>query len=416
MSDLRSSGRIQGHPLARPGASRVKIGFTLTSPFVYNAFLLGHLKKSTRLYSVHAFINRNESEVQPQKISRVSLVHVPILRKISLLYDLMALATLISHYREKRFLAVIGLTPKGGLLGMVAARLAGIPVRLHWFTGQVWSNQSGCRRLLLKSVDYLIGRLGTHFLADSDSQKRFLVREGILPWRKIQVLGAGSVCGVDEKRFRPNPTQRAAIRKKLGIPANAVSLIYVGRIKREKGVPELLQAFFELCPSLPNLHLMMVGPEEEKILPPSHPRIHPIGYTRKVEKFLAAADIICLPSHREGFGSVLIEAAACGVPAVASRIYGITDAVAEGETGLLHRPGDPADLKRRLKHLVTNAEARKKMGRQAKHRARQLFRKDHIEGLFSNYLEHLLRNASAQGKVHHLAHRSQRTRAGTGIS
>ncbi len=367
--------------------SKPDICVTLTSPFVLSAFLLGHIARLVNHARVTVCVNRRESDIAVQMAEGAVLHTVEIRREISPVHDFLALFTLWSLYRKRRFSAVLTVTPKGGLLGMVAARLAGIPVRIHWFTGQVWATKKGPGRMVLKCMDRLIAACATHVLADSPSQKDFLIAEGVVGAHRIQVLGDGSISGVDASRFKPDPAMREKIRGEFGIPPDAPCLLYVGRMKREKGVADLLAAFRGLREEFHDLHLVLVGPDEENLLAGVEDgRIHVVGYAKEVENYMAAADLFCLPSYREGFGSVLIEAAAAGVPSVASRIYGITDAVVDGETGLLHEPGNPEDLSRALRNLLQDVPARNTMAEAARLRAVSKFSSRHVEDLFVDYL------------------------------
>jgi glycosyltransferase involved in cell wall biosynthesis len=360
---------------------------TLTSPFVLNAFLQGHLARLRKSFAVAVCVNRSESDITVIVPEGVEVRHMEIRRKISPWHDVTALRKLWTFYRQRRFDAVVTVTPKAGLLGMLAARLAGTPVRVHWFTGQVWATRQGLMRVLLKGMDRIITACATHTLADSPSQRDFLVREGVVKADKIFVLGQGSISGVETARFRPNPDVRQLIRTELRIPETAPCLIYVGRMSKEKGVPDLLAAFGQLRADFADLRLVLVGPDEEGLLSQARiPGLHVVGYTKNSEAYMAAADIICLPSYREGFGSVLIEGAACGLPAVASRIYGITDAVVENVTGLLHPPGDIAALAECLRRLVFDDELRRELGRKALQRALKSFDSRHIEEVFEEFL------------------------------
>ena len=142
-----------------------------------------------------------------------------------------------------------------------------------------------------------------------------------------------------------------------------------------------------------------MGPDEEGLLVETKAdSLHIIGYTRKAEAYMAASDIICLPSYREGFGSVLIEGAACGLPAVASRIYGITDAVVENVTGVLHPPGDIEALTDSLRRLVSDERLRKELGKNAYERSVTSFEAGHLENLFSQFLERLLEEKTQSSK------------------
>ena len=217
-----------------------------------------------------------------------------------------------------------------------------------------------------------------------------------MPPAKISVLGQGSISGVDTARFHPDPVVRQKIRSELHIAGESPCLLYVGRMKKEKGVSDLLAAFGRLRAEFAALHLLLVGPDEEGLLASAtKDGLHVVGYTNNVEAYMAAADIICLPSYREGFGSVLIEGAACGLPAVASRIYGVTDAVVEDVTGLLHPPGDVASLEDCLRRLLSDQRLRLMLGSNAHRRALDAFEASRVEECFSEFLHRLLSGGAA---------------------
>jgi len=375
---------------------RPSICFTMTSPLALRAFLLGHIQRSLRDASVAVCVNRKESDVivDLDLGEKVVVIDVEIRRKISPVRDVLALYRLISLYRKLKFDAVITVTPKAGLLGMLAARLTGSRVRIHWFTGQVWATKTGLSRFVLKLMDGFIAGCATHLLADSASQREFLIRNKVVASSRIEVLGSGSISGVDTSRFRPDPALRSATRSELGISQESLCLLYVGRMKREKGIPELLWAFRELREEFPDLCLILVGPDEENLLADGdEPGLRVIGYSNEVEKYMASADIFCLPSHREGFGSVLIEAASAGMTAVASRIYGISDAVVEGETGLLHEVGNLTDLCRCLRTLIIDPDLRRVMAERAIFRAHQEFSSVAVEKMFNSYVFEIIGRA-----------------------
>ncbi len=361
-----------------------------------NAFLLGHIRKLSCSLDVTVCLNVNESNVAVNLDGQVDLHPIELRREIAPFSDLLALSTLWQFYKDKKFNAVVTVTPKGGLLGMMAAWLARVPVRVHWFTGQVWATKKGLMRALLKLMDRIIALCAIHTLADSASQRDFLVKERVVKADKISVLGEGSISGVDTGRFRPDPSARQRIRGELRIPADALCFLYAGRMRREKGVLDLMSAFKQLRGEFGNLHLILVGLDEEGLLTKSdEDGLHVVGYTRETEAYMAACDIICLPSYREGFGSVLIEGAACGLPAVASRIYGVTDAVVENVTGLLHPPGEITALAESLRRLVSVGELRCALGRNAIERASKSFDSRHIEELFSEFLRQQLHESAS---------------------
>lgn len=342
----------------------------VSSPFTLNAFLGTHLAALARDFRVGMIVNVVDESIEPCVPPGVELIPVRIRRQIDLWHDLTALLALWRLFRARRFVCVHSLSPKAGLLAMLAARMAGIPTRLHTFTGQVWATRRGAARWLFKTFDRIMARAATRVFADSASQCDFLVAEGIVARARIGVLGAGSISGVDTTRFRPDATARRRVRSAIGVDDDTALLLYVGRMKVEKGIPELLEALSEVRGRQPGVRLLLVGPDEDRLFVDGAPSgTIVVGYTNEVPAYMAAADVLVLPSHREGFGSVIIEAAACGIPSVASRIYGLTDAVVDGVTGVLHPPRDPAAIAQSLARLLEDSETRRRMGTAARARA-----------------------------------------------
>ena len=227
--------------------------------------------------------------------------------------------------------------------------------------------------------------MATHVLSVSASQQQFLVREGVLFQGQSKVIGAGSICGVDSVRFCPDAEVRCITRHQLGIDQNSILILFMGRLNRDKGVLDLALAFSAISSRRPDVELLLVGTEEDigfqqlqEICNACRHRIHYQNFTSTPEKYMAAADLFCLPSYREGFGMTLIEAASCGVPAVASRISGIVDAVEEGKTGLLFACANVSELTQALSKLLSDESLRHRMGALARSRAQALYAPDKI--------------------------------------
>lgn len=360
-------------------------------------FMKPHIAMLAKRYDVTLISNGFEQDFSTLLNENVRYVHVNIARKISLWLDMFALFHLYKVFRKNRFDVVHSLMPKTALLAMLAAFFACVPKRIHTFTGQVWANKEGVARLGLKTLDKLVAKCATGLITDSVSQRQFLITQQVVEKDKIVVLGNGSVCGVDAERFKPNLVVRHEIRTNLGIPDNAIVYLFLGRLNTDKGIQDLAHAFSELAGNLPQAHLLVVGPDEggmdmmlQLILAKCSKQFHRIGFTNRPEDYMACADVFCLPSYREGFGSVLIEAASVGLPAVASRIYGITDAVVDGETGLLHQPKNIEEIKRALLTLTFNDNLRKKMSKQAMARANNYFATDVVVAAMCKYYQTLL--------------------------
>ena len=308
-----------------------------------------------------------------------TFIHLPIERKIFIWRDLRALVKLMILFRRERFDLVHSIMPKAGLLAMLAGLLARVPNRIPHLPGRCGQrNAAGGARLLNTLINVLPSwRLG--FLWTAHRNAIFACRR-VLPVGKGEVIGHGSICGVNAERFRPNREVRKTIRRELNIPDDAIVVIFLGRINRDKGVLDLAMAFTRLAAKRKNIELLLVGAEEDvayatlrEICGISSRLLHHVNYTPCPERYMAAADVLCLPSYREGFGQVIIEAASTGLPSVCSRIYGITDAVVNGRTGLLFPPGDINALTVALERMLDDTSLRQKMGEAARERGQSLF-------------------------------------------
>jgi glycosyltransferase involved in cell wall biosynthesis len=341
-----------------------------------------------------------------QIVSRdgIKLHIINIERKISIIRDLRALFQLWSYFIVNKPTIVHSTTPKAGMVTSLAAFFSRVPIRLHTFTGQPWVSLTGIKKFLARLGDLIIGRLCTFCYADSASQVNFLLENRIVDSAKIKVVGAGSLSGVDLNRFDPsrfNESDRLNLRKNLGIPYDAVILLFVGRVTADKGIGELVDAFLSLKSSNSNLHLVLVGPIEDKETKFGNyslddlyliKEVHFVGYTSAPELYMYTADIFCLPSYREGFGTAVIEAAAMKLPAIASDIYGLRDAVLHNQTGILCTPRDIPSLFDAINYLVENEEARIRMGRNAQMRVINEFDSDVINLALIKEYAYLLDN------------------------
>lgn len=370
-----------------------RVCFVVSSPMTARVFLSGHLLALSRHYCVDLVCNA-EGNFALDKLPDVRVIPVAIQRKVALVADLLALFKLYRHFRAGQYNLICSVTPKAGLLSLLAAFLSRVPVRIHIFTGQVWVTRSGGKRWFLKTVDKLMAWLATDLLADSPSQRQFLIAEGIASAGKIQVLAAGSICGVDVERFKPRSELRQRVRRELGVPEDAIVVLFLGRVNRDKGVTDLAQAYAELGAKHQNLWMLVVGPDEdnmrqhvEAMCTAVNQRLRFIGFTDQPERFIMAADIFALPSYREGFGSSVIEAAASGIPTVCSKVYGLTDAVIDGVTGLLHTPADVSDICHKIEMLIIDPCLRRRLAEAARSRAISEFSQQRLISEMRSFLE-----------------------------
>lgn len=334
------------------------------------------------------------------KESHADVVAVEMPRKITPLRDLRSLSSLVKTLREQRPDVIHAHTPKGGLLGMIGGWLAGVPVRIYHMRGLPLETATGWRRALLTATERTSCALATRVLCVSNSLREVALREHLVDPDKIAVLANGSGQGVDATgKFDPArlpADARAATRRKHGIPDDAVVLGYFGRLVRDKGIRELLTAWQILRDAYPKLHLILAGVIEERDALPadaltalrSDERIHLLGFDWNTPPLYAAMDVVVLPTYREGFPNVPLEAAAMNRPVVATRVSGCVDAIVDGVTGLLVPPRDADALADALRRYIEDPALRAKHGRAARERVLLSFRREILwEAIHKTYLE-----------------------------
>jgi glycosyltransferase involved in cell wall biosynthesis len=308
-------------------------------------------------------------------------------RRITPLGDLVALWRLWRLLRRIRAEIVHAHTPKGGLLGMIAAWLAGTPVRVYHLRGISWATASGARRSLLRLADRTACRLAHRVLAVSRSTRTIAIDEGICEPDKIKILLGGSGQGVDAARFAPaDESVRFAARAQHRIPHDALVIGFIGRLVRDKGVIELARAWRRISPREPRLHLLLVGQLESTDATVGEalatlrldPRVHYAGVDWDTPRLYAAMDVVALPTYREGFPNVALEAAAMAVPIVATSVPGCIDAVQDGVTGTLVPPRDATALADALQRYLASPALRARHGEAGRRRILAEFRREAI--------------------------------------
>ncbi|WNC69655.1 glycosyltransferase family 4 protein [Thalassotalea nanhaiensis] len=335
----------------------IKVGLIASSPATFKAFILPFINALEKEYQVHVIANFNAQEMNELFSKNIIMHPLELERNPNPIKDLIVLFKLNKILRDNKINIVHTFTPKAGLIGQLASYFSGAKFRFHTFTGQVWATQKGWKREVLKLFDKLIANLATYTLVDSPSQKDFLLKNKIIKEHKSKVLGEGSISGVNLTKFQHSVEERYALREKLGLSCEQFVFLFAGRLKKEKGVPELLAAFKKLIQKY-EATLVIVGVDEENLLPALNdtPNVIFCGFSSNINHYFSMADLLCLPSHREGFGNVVIEAAACGLPTLASNIYGLSDAIEDGYSGVLHQVKNVQSIYSNMVKLITDRE------------------------------------------------------------
>lgn len=343
------------------------------------AFLSGQCEYFTRRGAEVVLISSPGPRLQTFAQSEgVPAIAVPMSREIRPLADALALLSIVRLLRRLRPDVVHAHTPKAGLLFTVAARMAGVPVCVYQIHGLRFLTTMGARRVLLKAAERLTSTLAHSVLGVSASVLALARAEKVLPRGKGIVLGSGSVNGVDSEHFSPTlaRTMATGAAEEMGIAPGDPVIGFVGRIVIDKGIVELAAAWSQIRRESPRARLLIVGAHDDTDPIPSQvrraleedPRVHLIGETDDVRPYYGLMTVLALPSYREGFGQVLLEANACRVASVASDIPGIRDAVIDGVTGRLVPVRDAAALTSALSVLIGDTEQRERLASAARQR------------------------------------------------
>jgi glycosyltransferase involved in cell wall biosynthesis len=332
----------------------------------------------------------------------VRTISVPMVRHVSPWRDFVSLLKLCAVMRKIRPTIVNVSTPKAGLLGGLATWICSVPCRLYTLRGLRCETATGPRYLLLMICDYIACSCAHRVICVSQSVRQKALSLGLLKPEKSIVLGSGSSNGIDGSRFHPvaaRAERLVGLRKRLGIPAEAPVLGFVGRLTRDKGIRELLEAYSRLRQSLPEIKLLIVGDFEKGDLLSRTLRrrvendrgIVKTGFVRDPSPYYHLMDVLALPSHREGFPNVALEANAAGKPVVATRSTGSVDAIINGVTGILVPVGDIPALAAALQLLFQEKHVAASLGAAGRERVLREFRQETIwEAMLDEYL-HLLR-------------------------
>lgn len=335
-------------------------------------------------YDVHAACSGVEELEEIKDRLDIPLHEVAMARAVSPWADLRTIRTLFRLFRRIRPTIVHTHTPKGGLLGTIASRLAGVPVVCYTVHGLAYPTRTGLLRRILKTTERISCRLAHQVYAVSPSLRQMLVAEGICPPDKIRVLGAGSIAGIDAGRFCRSAEilqQGDVLTRPMGIASGQRVLGFLGRFVGDKGIVELERAWRGLSKEFPDLHLLMLGrfetadpvdPDVRRRLE-ADGRVHILPWQWDVRPYLGQMSVLTLPTYREGFGVVNLEAGAMEVPVVTTTAVGAVDSVEHERTGLLVAPHDAAALEQACRRLLADEGLRRTMGQAARQRVIEQF-------------------------------------------
>lgn len=377
-----------------------KIIRATTVPMSLNAFCNGMLKELSEKYEVVALSSPGKDLKEVANREGVRVIAVPMERHISLWRDLKALVQMIGEFRKEKPTMVHSMTPKAGLLCMIAGKLTRVPVRVHTFTGLVWPTESGLKRLILMFTDRLTCACATHIIPEGEGVKCDLIA-GKITKKPLKVLGYGNVMGVDMNRCsrRPEVMKIADNLRK----ENCFTFLYVGRVVRDKGINELCSAFNRLHNDYPKTRLVLVGPYEDVLDPISEESRKIISENEAIDAvgaktgdelmaYYAAADCFVMPSYREGFPNTVLEAGAMGLASIVTDINGSREIIKEGKNGMIVPPRNEGSLHDAMRAMMLSKVDRERMAGNARKMIADRFEQGFVRKCLYDFYDEILGN------------------------
>jgi glycosyltransferase involved in cell wall biosynthesis len=291
-------------------------------------------------------------------------------RTITPFKDLKSLYQLYKLFKKEKPFIVHTHTPKAGTLGMIAAKLAGVPHRMHTIAGLPLLITSGPKRMLLNTVEKITYACATKIYPNSFAMKDIIIQQGFTKESKLKVIEKGSTNGVDTDHFDPslfNEISKAELKNELGINKEDLVFVFIGRIVKDKGMNELMHTFAKLNMDYPSTKLLLVGPYEDHLNPllpetydliKNHNSIIHVGYQKDVRAYFAISDVLAFPSYREGFPNVVMQAGAMGLASIVTDINGCNEIIENGKNGLIIPPKNEDALLDAMKYMIDHPEER----------------------------------------------------------
>lgn len=372
-----------------------KICFVVAQPGTAKSFFKDHIERLSELFDVYLVANIKDVD-DLSSLNLKGTKSIQIERRPSLVADIKSLWLLYRYFRKEKFFCVHSMASKPSLLMSIAAFVARVPHRIRIFTGQLWCNMKGWKRHFFKTIDRITVALNTELMVDGLPQMQFLEEQGIFRKGAAQVMANGSICGVDTKKFVFSEHTRTIERQKLNF-RDEIVYIFVGRMKKEKGIYELFSAMNKLVQEYPKAKLLLVGADEENTRNSLKDYANLIdgknviyyGYTNSPQTLLQVADVFVMPSYREGFGMSVLEASCLNLPVICSDIYGMRDTMIDNVTGIRCKVMDSDSLYGAMQILYNNEALRLEMGKNGHDYVINRFTKKQVTDAWFEYYKSL---------------------------
>ena len=357
--------------------TKPKLLRTATVATSLDILLKGQLSFLQNHFEVVA-VSGNDTHLQTVKEREgVTVIDVPMARKINVLFDLISLFRLYRTLKKEKPTLVHSITPKAGLLTMTAAWLARVPIRMHTFTGLVFPTQQGLMKKILITTDKIVCKMATHVYPEGQGVKNDLVSFQITS-KPLKVLANGNVNGIDTAYFATHhfsDNDKQSLRKEWNIQSEDLVFIFVGRLVGDKGINELITAFTEINTHNKTAKLLLVGPYEHELDPLTETTLDAIyentniittGFQDDIRPFLAISDVFVFPSYREGFPNVVMQAGAMGLPSIVTDINGSNEIIQHNHNGSIIPPKDTTALTHAMQQLIDNPTLRQSLAQNSR--------------------------------------------------
>jgi glycosyltransferase involved in cell wall biosynthesis len=344
---------------------KTKLIRTTTIAISLDYLLKGQFTFLDKYYEVVAVSGEDEHLQIVRDREGVRTVDIPMQRAINPIKDLISLWQLFCLFRKEKPLIVHSITPKAGLLSMLAAKFSGVPIRLHTFTGLIFPSKTGVLHQVLIFMDRLLCVCATHVYPEGKGVKNDLIQYKITS-KPLKIIANGNVNGIDTIHFSNDQitiANQEIIKKKLGITKEDFVFVFVGRLVGDKGINELVTAFKIFSSDNSNVKLLLVGPFESHLDPllpqtlqeiDNNSNIVSVGFQKDVRLYYAISDTLVFPSYREGFPNVVMQAGAMGLPSIVTNINGCNEIIIEGENGTIIPVKDSKAIYEAMKKMLTN--------------------------------------------------------------
>ncbi len=380
---------------------KTKIIRTSTIALSLNVLLKGQLRFLNSYFTVIALSGKDANLIEVAQREDVKTISVSISRPIRLFKDITSLINLYLVFKKEKPQLVHSITPKAGLLTMIAAYFAKVPVRVHSFTGLIFPSKTGVFQKLLIAMDKLLCYFATHIYPEGEGVKKDLLAYSITK-KPLQIIANGNINGIDTTYFNANKftnSENTTLKKNLNIQPTDFVYIFVGRLVKDKGINELVEAFVQLNKA--HVKLLLVGPLEQELDPLAPKTLQKIkdsehiittGYQTDVRPYFAISNALVFPSYREGFPNVVMQAGAMGLPSIVSNINGCNEIISEAKNGLIIPSKNSDKLYVAMSKLVADKSLYKKLASNARNMITERYEQKLVWNAILQEYNNLLKN------------------------